>query len=330
MKPCILLIEDDGDMRELVAGYLEHSGFDVQKAEDGIKGQALALQYSPDLIVLDLMLPRVDGLTLCQRLRRDDRTALCVSVEVGGRLRGRARIRPPEPPAPSALGTPHRRHPALRSLDLLLAPGRTRIRPVVEIPSDAPFGCADGRHHRQPFPPRGNSPVVGASSRVDPAAGDPLRRGGDLRDPVAGGGADAARQRDASGFRRSLDAWGAGHPVDAQDPPLTLATGDRLQLLFVSQPLGSPVPDLPTAVRPGEHPTGTRRLRRHRPPEPARPLANPLRRPNPPTPLLALRQSGPECPSNGMGHQSGVQRKHSNPTLTAAQGFLLLQFSTQI
>ena len=51
MKPCILLIEDDRDMRELVAGNLEHSGFDVQKADDGIKGQALALQYIPDLIL---------------------------------------------------------------------------------------------------------------------------------------------------------------------------------------------------------------------------------------------------------------------------------------
>ncbi len=75
MKPCILLIEDDKDMRELVAGHLEHTGFDVQRAEDGIKGQALALQYKPDLILLDLMLPSVDGLTLCQRLRRDDRTS---------------------------------------------------------------------------------------------------------------------------------------------------------------------------------------------------------------------------------------------------------------
>jgi two-component system response regulator RpaA len=75
MKPCILLIEDDGDMRDLVAGYLEHGGFDVQRADDGIKGQALALQYSPDVILLDLMLPKVDGLTLCQRLRRDERTA---------------------------------------------------------------------------------------------------------------------------------------------------------------------------------------------------------------------------------------------------------------
>ena len=75
MKISILLIEDDRDMRDLVARHLEHSGFDVQKAEDGIKGQALALQYSPDLILLDLMLPNVDGLTLCQRLRRDERTS---------------------------------------------------------------------------------------------------------------------------------------------------------------------------------------------------------------------------------------------------------------
>ena len=50
MKISILLIEDDRDMRDLVARHLEHSGFDVQKAEDGIKGQALALQYSPCLL----------------------------------------------------------------------------------------------------------------------------------------------------------------------------------------------------------------------------------------------------------------------------------------
>ena len=75
MKPCILLIEDDRDMRELVAGHLMHGGFQVECAEDGIKGQALALQAHPDLILLDLMLPKVDGLTLCQRLRRDERTA---------------------------------------------------------------------------------------------------------------------------------------------------------------------------------------------------------------------------------------------------------------
>lgn len=75
MKPSILLVEDDRDMRQLVAQNLKCSGFHVQEAEDGIRGQALALQHSPDLIILDLMLPQVDGLTLCQRLRRDDRIA---------------------------------------------------------------------------------------------------------------------------------------------------------------------------------------------------------------------------------------------------------------
>ncbi len=62
-------------MRELVAGHLEHRGFRVECAEDGIKGQALAMQTNPDLILLDLMLPKVDGLTVCQRLRRDGRSA---------------------------------------------------------------------------------------------------------------------------------------------------------------------------------------------------------------------------------------------------------------
>ena len=74
-KNLILLIEDDPDMRELLSGYLENSGFDILKSEDGIKGQASALQYSPDLILLELMLPYIDGLTLCQRLKRDKRTS---------------------------------------------------------------------------------------------------------------------------------------------------------------------------------------------------------------------------------------------------------------
>ena len=70
----ILVIDDDPAISELVAVNLEMAGYEVDQAEDGIKGQALALQIMPDLIVLDLMLPRVDGFTVCQRLRRDDRT----------------------------------------------------------------------------------------------------------------------------------------------------------------------------------------------------------------------------------------------------------------
>jgi two-component system response regulator RpaA len=75
IMPRILVIDDDPAISELVAVNLEMAGYDVSQAEDGIKGQALALQLQPDLIMLDLMLPKVNGFTVCQRLRRDERTA---------------------------------------------------------------------------------------------------------------------------------------------------------------------------------------------------------------------------------------------------------------
>jgi two-component system, OmpR family, response regulator RpaA len=73
--PRILVIDDDAAIAELVSVNLEMAGYEVIQGADGIKGQALALQMQPDLIMLDLMLPKVDGFTVCQRLRRDDRTA---------------------------------------------------------------------------------------------------------------------------------------------------------------------------------------------------------------------------------------------------------------
>jgi two-component system response regulator RpaA len=72
--PRILIIDDDPAISDLVSINLEMAGYDVQQAMDGIKGQALAVQLQPDLIMLDLMLPNVDGFTVCQRLRRDERT----------------------------------------------------------------------------------------------------------------------------------------------------------------------------------------------------------------------------------------------------------------
>lgn len=73
--PRILVIDDDAAIAELVSVNLEMAGYDVSQASDGTRGQALALQLQPDLILLDLMLPQVDGFTICQRIRRDERTA---------------------------------------------------------------------------------------------------------------------------------------------------------------------------------------------------------------------------------------------------------------
>ena len=71
----ILVVDDDPSFLDLLQLNLEQAGYDVRTALEGMQAQALALQIQPDLIVLDVMLPNVDGLTLCQLLRQDDRTS---------------------------------------------------------------------------------------------------------------------------------------------------------------------------------------------------------------------------------------------------------------
>lgn len=68
----ILIIEDDPDIRELVTLNLRDLNFDVDAAEDGEAGCQLALENSYDLIVLDLMLPGLNGLEVCRRLRSNN------------------------------------------------------------------------------------------------------------------------------------------------------------------------------------------------------------------------------------------------------------------
>ena len=64
-----LVVEDEQRLRELVRGYLEREGFIVLTAADGITALDLARLHAPDLVVLDLMLPGLDGLEVCRRLR---------------------------------------------------------------------------------------------------------------------------------------------------------------------------------------------------------------------------------------------------------------------
>ena len=66
--PLILVVEDDDDIRELVAFSLEDEGYIVKQAADGLLGQQMAESLRPDLIVLDLMLPGLDGLSVCRNL----------------------------------------------------------------------------------------------------------------------------------------------------------------------------------------------------------------------------------------------------------------------
>jgi len=69
----LLLIEDHGDIAEMLISYFQGRGFTVDYAADGVTGLHLAVTNSYDAIILDLMLPGLDGLSICEKLRQEAR-----------------------------------------------------------------------------------------------------------------------------------------------------------------------------------------------------------------------------------------------------------------
>ncbi|MGX1274200.1 response regulator transcription factor [Streptomyces phaeoluteigriseus] len=65
----VLVVDDDLTVAEVVTGYLDRAGYTVDRADDGPTALARAAAHRPDLVVLDLMLPGMDGLEVCRRLR---------------------------------------------------------------------------------------------------------------------------------------------------------------------------------------------------------------------------------------------------------------------
>src|SRR5919197_26316 len=93
----ILLVDDEDSVQKLLAYPLERDGFRVRQARDGEEALARFAREEVDLVVLDLMLPKLDGLEVCKRLRatstvpiimltaRDDELDKVVGVELGGK-----------------------------------------------------------------------------------------------------------------------------------------------------------------------------------------------------------------------------------------------------
>ena len=71
MAKKILLIDDEPEILEICRDYLKASGYDVVTARDGAQGLSFARRGKPDLIVLDLMMPEMDGLDVCRAIRRE-------------------------------------------------------------------------------------------------------------------------------------------------------------------------------------------------------------------------------------------------------------------
>jgi two-component system alkaline phosphatase synthesis response regulator PhoP len=88
----ILVVEDDRDIAELVARYLEKSGFAVETLSSGRDALTALTERPPDLMVLDLMLPEVDGLEICRIVRAHEKTAVIPIVMLTARAEESERI----------------------------------------------------------------------------------------------------------------------------------------------------------------------------------------------------------------------------------------------
>lgn len=89
MQPRLLIIEDELAMRTALADVLEAEGYRVLTASDGAAGLERAVQEQPDLLLLDLMMPKLDGFAVCQELRRLGHTEPILMLTAKGQIEDR-------------------------------------------------------------------------------------------------------------------------------------------------------------------------------------------------------------------------------------------------
>jgi CheY-like chemotaxis protein len=83
-KPLVLVVDDFADNREMYSEYLTYSGYDVIEAKNGKEALEAAQARSPDIIIMDLSLPIMDGWEATRRLKADDRTRKIPVVALTG------------------------------------------------------------------------------------------------------------------------------------------------------------------------------------------------------------------------------------------------------
>ena len=74
-KPKILIVDDNIPNLELLQAYLEDSDYDIEQAEDGYVAMDMIATDKPDLLILDVMMPRISGFEVCKKLKNDPKTA---------------------------------------------------------------------------------------------------------------------------------------------------------------------------------------------------------------------------------------------------------------
>ncbi len=90
MNPSILIVDDEPMTRNLLRLMLERAGFRILEAEDGLQALKVVAAQSPDLLILDVMMPNMDGITVCETLRAEAETAVLPVILLSARTSSEA------------------------------------------------------------------------------------------------------------------------------------------------------------------------------------------------------------------------------------------------
>ena len=86
----ILIVEDDFDIQELLQNFLQEAGYQAAVAKDGVEAVSMFSKERFDLILLDIMLPKIDGFTVCELIRRQSQIPIIMLTALrGAAARGR-------------------------------------------------------------------------------------------------------------------------------------------------------------------------------------------------------------------------------------------------
>jgi two-component system phosphate regulon response regulator PhoB len=133
MKPKILVVDDEPDALEVLGFKLKEAGYTPIFAKDGIRAVAAARDERPALIVLDLMLPEVDGLDVCKILRRDPTTAATPILMLTARAAEMDRVLGLELGADDYVTKPFSPRELVLRIKKLLARAKTGDEPVTQL-----------------------------------------------------------------------------------------------------------------------------------------------------------------------------------------------------
>ncbi len=116
MDPSVLIVDDEPMTRNLLRLMLERAGFRILEAEDGVMALEMIAEQMPEVVVLDVMMPHLDGITVCETLRKQAETAALPIILLSARTAPDAIRRGLQAGANRYLGKPVSREELIRTI----------------------------------------------------------------------------------------------------------------------------------------------------------------------------------------------------------------------